>query len=182
VKAASPRFLDHVAWARTIARRWRHFEGEDVEQAALLGLHLADVTAAPDMPEDEFRWYAITRVRGEAIDHLRRVGHGGRKKRANPGTIALRPRDPEPESVAMAVAMGLVSGTTTEPHAERDLLAREVAKMVGDSLSERSRDVLLRRLSGEDDPTIARDYGISPTRVNQIVWLAARKIRDWCEE
>jgi DNA-directed RNA polymerase sigma subunit (sigma70/sigma32) len=78
--------------------------------------------------------------------------------------------------------MGLVSGTTTEPHAERDLLAREVAKMVGDSLSERSRDVLLRRLSGEDDPTIARDYGISPTRVNQIVWLAARKIRDWCEE
>jgi RNA polymerase sigma factor (sigma-70 family) len=171
VRGASRRFLDHIEWARSLTRRWRFIEGEDVVQAALLGLHLADVAADPDMPEIEFLAYASTRVRGEAIDHLRRVGHGGRRQ----GLEARRPRNPDPESIAMAIDMGLFHGATTKPDAEHHLLRGEVARRF-ESLSARSKDVLWRRLTGEEEVTIASDYAISTARVSQIAWEAARAI------
>lgn len=160
--------------ARSIARRWSFVE--DVEQAALLGLHLADVSAAPDMPPEEFRSYAAVRIKGETIDHLRRVAHGGRLQ----GKRALRPRNPEPESVGMAIELGLiVSRFSRESDPETQAVSLEKARSVAaqvDALPERTRDMLLRRLTGEPESEIARDYGVAIPRVNQLCWAAARSI------
>lgn len=163
-----------MAWARSIARRW-HFI-EDVEQAAYLGLHTADVAAAPDMPEREFRWFASVRIRGEIIDHLRRVAHGGRRQ----GERNLRPREPEPESVAMAVALGRIPGrfATDDPEleaAERE--AQRAALEAIERLPPRDRDILLRRLAGEPEASIAAEYKIAIPRVSQICWDAASVVK-----
>jgi RNA polymerase sigma factor (sigma-70 family) len=175
VTAASKRFLDHVAWARSIARRW-YFEGEDVEQAALLGLHLADVAAAPDMPPTEFRRFASMRVQGEAMDYLRRLEHGRRIR----GASSRKPRRPEPQAVGLAVDMGLTPGDVSRSPSPLDLA--EESEMVATvlvkvrDLPERTRDILLRRLDGENEESIASDYGVSTARVSQIAWEAARAI------
>ncbi len=181
--AASRRFLDHVAWARSIARRW-HFV-EDVEQAALLGLHLADLAAPPDMSESEFLHYASVRVRGEAIDHIRRVAHGGRYQ----GPLATKPHQPEPESVAMAQDMGLLPQSHSfvliarELDPEAQAIAAEDAReqqALLDSihtLPARTQVILRRRLAGDSVKAIAEDVGISQPRVSQVVALAVAALR-----
>lgn len=158
--------------ALSIARRWRFVE--DVEQAALLGLHLADVTAAPSMPEGEFRAVAWVIIRNEVIDHLRRAS--GRLRGKSPSAF----RELARESVAMAVEMGLMGGhVSREPNPEVQAAERESERLVAariDALPARSRDILLRRMAGEHEPTIARDYAITIQRVSQICWAAARSV------
>jgi len=74
--------------------------------------------------------------------------------------------------------MGLVgSQFAREPDPETDALYRDLARSAVekiDALPERSRDILLRRLAGEPEATIALDYGVAVPRVNQICWDAVR--------
>ena len=144
-----------------------------MEQAALLGLHLADAAAAPDMPAREFMHYASVRVRGEAMDYLRQLKHGRRVR----GASSRKPRNPDPQAIGLAIDMGLIPGEVSRSPSPFDLAAEnEVAAAVrvkiGD-LPERTRDMLMRRLSGEQEASIAADYGVAVPRVSQILWEAA---------
>jgi RNA polymerase sigma factor (sigma-70 family) len=175
VKRASQRFRDTVPLARSIARRW-HFI-EDVEQAAFLGLHVADVTAPPSMPEDDFRNYAYVRIRGEVLDHLRRVG--GRVR----GDEPKKPREPEPQSVAMAVTMGLIGDRASpERDPETQAIANEKLRagreaLRAANLTDRQRLIVMRRLAGDANQDIAANLGVSEARVSQLLAEAVALIR-----
>lgn len=189
--APSQRFLAHqwlvraeVARAR---RRRLRIGRDDATQAALLGLHQADLRAAAEMTEREFVTYATFRIRGAVLDEVRAMHPEARRSR---GAKPLVPRRVEPGLVEMMREAGLLPGLTfddsgdpvllsSEPSPEELVERSEIVALVDAAvraLPERTRVILLRRLAGEIEPAIAADYGVTAVRVSQIARQTARAL------
>lgn len=146
------------------------------------------------MPAVEFERYARWRVRGELVDELRRSVFEARR---NFGREHKVPRRTETGAVEMARDMGLLPRIAYEENANGDWHAttltlvssdpspEEAADMLEtlgvahgaiEALPERARDMLMRRLAGEQDRDIGAVHGLSGARVNQIIWEAVRQM------
>ncbi len=193
------RFDRHLWLAKSVAHRMRRIEFalayEDIRQAALMGLWLADQKAAPTMPDKSFVYFARVRIRGEIIDELRRTVPGARRLR---GEAHDNPHKLDPALAAMARDAGLLpqvafdrSGNADEetefiivdakPTPDQEALELEGWQAVESAIAElpdRLRGLLLKRLAGEHPIDIAKEMGVSQARVSQLTAAAVRVIAE----
>lgn len=172
--------------ANRALRRRLTIEPDDANQAALIGLHQADLAAPATMPEREFQCFARFRIRGAIIDEHRRISHGARQKRR---ATSLKPWRADPTDVYVAQLDGLlplaieldgeVTAVCRSPNPEQAALDAEAERERQrrlDALPEREGAVVRMRLAGQKVQEIASLLRVSQPRVSQLFARAMKQI------
>lgn len=165
---------EHLSWAlqykRVLRRQIRGIRSDDLHAAVLFGLVDAARRYRPGMGAT-FQTFAKHRIRGAVYDERRAQRVVGRQRGEAPVVLSLHH---EPED-GPSLLDTLAAPDPAEPLEEATsvLLARAMK-----TLPARHRDVLERvYLLGESQTDIAEEWGISGSRVCQIVRVALNHVR-----
>jgi len=174
-------FDEHAGYARSIAcAMWRrgdipHRTGCELEefvQAALVGLW--DSTRLWEKKNGAtFRTHSAWRIRGAIRDHLR--GHWYWRKRWDPSNKPPKGETPGTDSgklPPMVLPMPK-AGDREHPtrwNGYRQEVAKSLIRLLLARIPRREREIVRRYyLEGEHQNSIARDLGVSPSRISQIL-------------
>jgi RNA polymerase sigma factor for flagellar operon FliA len=193
----------HLTWLRRVVRQTigqRRVDTDDAFQNGYLGLHAA-ARAFDESRGVPFEAFAAPRVRGAIIDGWRRerwsrtVRKYLRVWQAHPGASDAELAALTGESVVcwrarrahfdrLAALVGdrpdaILVGTCVVPSEAPvpDVLALQHLRAALGRLPQRERQIAIWRTLGHTIPTIARRYGISPARVQQLHQRALARLR-----
>lgn len=173
-------FAEHQEVALRIARAIgaklpRNIERDDLEQAALIGLHKW-CTDHPDSSREGWRHGLNLRVRGAVIDWVRGEDYLTRGERAKGHLQILHLEDLSGgDGPDWQNTLGQLDPSSNEYSRLDALAALEAA------LPERERQVVVELLGGRTQRELALDLGVSEPRVSQLVAHATDVMRSHIE-
>jgi RNA polymerase sigma factor (sigma-70 family) len=155
--------------ARIFARR-SAVDRDDLVSVGNEAVVRAHLSFDPDRGSD-FGAHAWTRVRYAMLEHVRREAIRRRRERER-GLIVELDADQAPAVLGVAETV-----TTDREGVERMFEARDLLRRVA-RLPGRERDVLVRKLRGEEHAEIAQALGISSSRAWQLRAQAVYRLRE----
>lgn len=173
-------FAQHLDLARSVARGVaakvpQNVAREDLEQAALIGLHQW-CTAHPDSSHPGWRGGLITRVRGAVLDWLRAEDYLPRRARAK-GDLHLIHLDDLSSEDGPGWQDTLGEFEDPSEYAREDVLRALAADM-----PERDRLLIVEVFGrGTMQASLAQELGVSEPRIAQLVKRSLQRMRDHLE-
>lgn len=170
-------FSQHQHLARRIAygmagKLPRSVAREDLEQAALIGLHQW-CSAHPDNSHPGWRSGLLLRMRGAVIDWLRAEDYLPRRARAKGHYQILHLEDLSGED---GPRWEDTLGQFDDPS---DFAHLDVLEALGANLPQRERHLVVEVFGREAQQSdLARDFGLSGCRISQLLTRATKTMRD----
>lgn len=174
-------FAQHLDMARAIARGVaakvpQNVAREDLEQAALIGLHQW-CTAHPDSSHPGWRGGLITRVRGAVLDWLRAEDYLPRRSRARGDDLHVIRLDDLSSEDGPGWQDTLGEFADPSEYAREDVLRALAAEM-----PERDRLLIIEVFGrGTMQASLAQELGVSQPRIAQLVRRALQTMREHLE-